>query len=64
MVNQFWRRSKKEIVSTSHLNYFYLIPLASIAVIAVVTHHSYSFHTFVKMPNGLSFSSHLEPSRR
>jgi hypothetical protein len=64
MVQQFWRRGKQKIVRTSHSNHFYWIPLSSIAVIAVVTYYGYSSHILVKMPNGLTFSSRLEPSSR
>jgi hypothetical protein len=42
----------------------FLIALGILAIIAVVTHHSYSFQTFVKMPNGLTVWSRLEPMRR
>jgi hypothetical protein len=63
MIEQFWRRGKQKLVRTSHLSHFYLLPLVSLAAITVVTHNSYSFHTFLKMPNGLTFSSRLEPSR-
>jgi hypothetical protein len=61
MLQHFWQRRNTKIVSisTRHFNW-----LAFIAVIAVVTYHGYSSHILVKMPNGVTFSSRFEPSRR
>jgi hypothetical protein len=52
MVNQFWRPDNKKIVI-----------IALTVVVSVVTINGYCFDIFVHLPNGLTFSSDLKPSR-
>jgi hypothetical protein len=53
MVNQFWQPDNKKIVI-----------IALTVVVSVVTLNGYSSHISLNLPNGLTFSSKLEPSRR
>jgi hypothetical protein len=70
MFKQFWRRGKKQTVSHSHSNHFYLSPLVSItfiavtAIFAVVTLNGYGFHMFVHLQNGTTVFWQLEPLKR
>jgi hypothetical protein len=64
MVNQFWRRGKKKIVSSLYSKRFILTSLALIPIIGVVTVNGYSSRILVQMPNGPTIYWQLEPLRR
>ncbi len=70
MIQHFWRRGKKQIISPDHSNHFYLLQLGSVAfvavtaIVAVVTLNGYAFHVFVHFPNKTTVFWQLEPFKR